>query len=302
MSAQNGRSFGSLGFYYFENEKIVFEFDGDVYQKMMEKSDTIAVEFADLNLFEVIKSGKSRKWQKEGWVLKKANGNRYKLAKKLKDFDASIQWNFRFITQKETLQQRESAYATIIPAEKFHLDNPNMPKVIVSDTGNAKFFLRGFTNAQKVILSGSFNEWDEESLKMEKTAEGWELRLQLKSGTYEYKFIVDGMWMEDPANPETRLNQYHTLNSVLRLAQTHHFFLNGRLNAKKVVICGSFNDWKTDEFFLQKAFKGWSIDLPLPAGKHSYKFIVDGEWITDPRNPRQENDGKGNINSILFIH
>jgi Glycogen recognition site of AMP-activated protein kinase len=45
----------------------------------------------------------------------------------------------------------------------------------------------------------------------------------------------------------------------------------------------------------------WTSTLQLNAGKHQYKFIVDGKWYTDPANPIVEDDGKGNQNSILFV-
>jgi Glycogen recognition site of AMP-activated protein kinase len=41
------------------------------------------------------------------------------------------------------------------------------------------------------------------------------------------------------------------------------------------------------------------IDL-LP-GRHTYKFIVDGIWMTDPANPVDEDDGNGNINSVPVV-
>ena len=31
---------------------------------------------------------------------------------------------------------------------------------------------------------------------------GWELKVQMKPGEYEYRYIVDGHWMEDPSNPD----------------------------------------------------------------------------------------------------
>jgi hypothetical protein len=39
----------------------------------------------------------------------------------------------------------------------------------------------------------------------------------------------------------------------------------------------------------------------LPAGRHTYKFIIDGDWITDPANPATEEDGRGSINSVIVV-
>ncbi|MFY7927896.1 MAG: glycogen-binding domain-containing protein, partial [Oligoflexus sp.] len=36
---------------------------------------------------------------------------------------------------------------------------------------------------------------------MHKTETGWEIALHLGPGVHQYKFIADGKWMVDPANP-----------------------------------------------------------------------------------------------------
>ncbi|MEM6516606.1 MAG: glycogen-binding domain-containing protein [Bacteroidota bacterium] len=37
------------------------------------------------------------------------------------------------------------------------------------------------------------------------------------------------------------------------------------------------------------------------AGKYHYKFIVDGKWMLDPKDPVKEGDGKGHINSVWMV-
>jgi 1,4-alpha-glucan branching enzyme len=41
--------------------------------------------------------------------------------------------------------------------------------------------------------------------------------------------------------------------------------------------------------------------LYLREGTHAYKFLVDGQWITDPANKVVRPDGRGNMNSFLGI-
>jgi hypothetical protein len=36
---------------------------------------------------------------------------------------------------------------------------------------------------------------------------------------------------------------------------------------------------------MTKTAGGWELPYVLASGNHEYKFIVDGEWITDPNNP-----------------
>ncbi|OGC77103.1 MAG: hypothetical protein A2Z27_01665 [candidate division Zixibacteria bacterium RBG_16_50_21] len=64
-----------------------------------------------------------------------------------------------------------------------------------------------------VAIAGSFNDWRPRAMK--RTQEGlWKVTLRLPPGTYEYKFIADGKWLEDPKNPKRVANPYFTQNSV----------------------------------------------------------------------------------------
>jgi hypothetical protein len=43
----------------------------------------------------------------------------------------------------------------------------------------------------------------------------WAKELALPPGRYEYRFVVDGQWMDDPAATELIPNSYGTANAVL---------------------------------------------------------------------------------------
>ena len=147
---------------------------------------------------------------------------------------------------------------------------------------NQLFKLDGYNNARKVILTGSFNRWNETELQLEKTSNGWELPVYLADGTHTYRFIVDGKWMTDPANPETLPNEFNDFNSVVRRGPSWMFRLNGYPDAKKVYLSGSFNNWRKDELLMQKTKDGWELPYVLGAGNYEYSFIVDGKSIPDP--------------------
>lgn len=52
--------------------------------------------------------------------------------------------------------------------------------------------------------------------------------------------------------------------------------------AKKVCIAGTFNGWNTNSMPMKKDRNGiWRIKVKLPAGKHEYKYFVDGTWAQD---------------------
>lgn len=150
---------------------------------------------------------------------------------------------------------------------------------------NHKFVLNGRPNARKVLVSGSFNQWNESELRMIRFRNSWVLPLFLREGTHAYKFIVDGEWITDPANKVTRTDGMGHANSFIGIGDTLFFSLKGYPNARKVVVSGNFNGWNKEELAMDKTRGGWQLPYVLAPGNYEYKFIVDGEWIIDPSNP-----------------
>ena len=69
--------------------------------------------------------------------------------------------------------------------------------------------------AQEVYLAGDFNNWDASSNPMKKDKKGiWKITLSLKPGTYEYRFLVDGNWENDPACCDSVPNEFGSQNCV----------------------------------------------------------------------------------------
>lgn len=163
---------------------------------------------------------------------------------------------------------------------------------------NYTFKLEGYTKAKSVILSGSFNNWNQKKPKMEQTTNGWELPVYLPEGTYAYKFIVDRQWINDPANKILRSDASGNLNSFMGIGDTLLFRLKGFTNANKVVLAGSFNGWNGNELVMNKTATGWELPYILGAGNYEYKFIVDGRWMPDPDNPNTTGSGDY-INSCI---
>lgn len=73
-----------------------------------------------------------------------------------------------------------------------------------------------FSGAAQVYVAGTFNEWNGTDIRLEKGEDGiFRTTFRVAPGTYQYKFVVDGEWVEDPANPETIDDGYGGVNSVL---------------------------------------------------------------------------------------
>lgn len=72
---------------------------------------------------------------------------------------------------------------------------------------------------------------------------------------------------------------------------------------KSVHVAGTFNNWDKNAHAMRADADGktWRLEVPLPYGRHQYKFVLDGEtWVTDPT-AKNENDGNGNVNSVLLL-
>jgi hypothetical protein len=146
---------------------------------------------------------------------------------------------------------------------------------------NYVFTLAGYSNAKKVIVSGSFNNWEENELKLERWGQSWLKHAYLAEGTHTYRFIADGKWFADPANTEQYPNEFGETNSVICIGKPHVFVLKGNLNAKKVMLMGSFNQWRNYELEMRKTDSGWVFPYVLGHGNYEFAFEVDGRKLVD---------------------
>jgi 1,4-alpha-glucan branching enzyme len=72
--------------------------------------------------------------------------------------------------------------------------------------------------------------------------------------------------------------------------------------ANWVGIAGDFNGWKPDTITAKKDSRGvWKAIATVSAGTHEYKFVVDGNWITDPTCSRRTINSFGTENSVLVV-
>lgn len=74
-------------------------------------------------------------------------------------------------------------------------------------------------NATTVAVAGSFNNWNPEVTPLYRQPDGtWAVELYLAPGTYEYRFVIDGCWCDDPAATEYVPNPFGSYNAVLRVS------------------------------------------------------------------------------------
>ncbi|MDB5327368.1 MAG: putative chromosome partitioning protein, partial [Phycisphaerales bacterium] len=80
-------------------------------------------------------------------------------------------------------------------------------------------FAAKFAEARRVQVAGDFNGWSSVSTPLTSPEPGrWIARLPLQAGRYKYRFVVDGVWTNDPHNPATETNEFGELNNVVEVA------------------------------------------------------------------------------------
>jgi 1,4-alpha-glucan branching enzyme len=73
-------------------------------------------------------------------------------------------------------------------------------------------------DAKKVSLVGEFNNWNPDADPMQRDGNGaWTKTKLLSPGNMEYKFWVDGQWIQDPENLRTCPNCFGTRNNILKI-------------------------------------------------------------------------------------
>jgi hypothetical protein len=72
--------------------------------------------------------------------------------------------------------------------------------------------------------------------------------------------------------------------------------------AKTVFVAGSFNEWKPERTPLSPLGNGhWAGDVSVKPGRHEYLFVVDGQWLPDPKAKESVQNPFGGKNSVLIV-
>ncbi|MDX2044561.1 MAG: S8 family serine peptidase [Acidobacteriota bacterium] len=93
----------------------------------------------------------------------------------------------------------------------------NAPRV---ENGNLVFWFHD-DSAKSVSLAGDFNDWNPQATFFAKHQSGmWRAEINaLSTGSYEYKLVVDGKWLDDPSNGLKVSDNHGSFNSVLNIAE-----------------------------------------------------------------------------------
>lgn len=142
-------------------------------------------------------------------------------------------------------------------------------------------------NAKEVYLAGEMTSWQGNVLKMKKGADGvWVLPLYLEQGAWQYKFVIDGEWHHDKANPVTTDDGFEGYNSIIVLGEENS---DAKINAniphgsvEKITI--KSKALGTNSAFMLYLPPGYSQDVeknyPILFLLHGYGNN-EGQWIRD---------------------
>jgi 1,4-alpha-glucan branching enzyme len=75
-------------------------------------------------------------------------------------------------------------------------------------------FVLNKSDASSVMVAGTFNGWDPKRTPLRKGPGGWKTTLWLPPGRYEYRFVANGEWMNDPNERASAPNEFGGTNSV----------------------------------------------------------------------------------------
>ncbi len=72
--------------------------------------------------------------------------------------------------------------------------------------------------------------------------------------------------------------------------------------AVEVYLAGDFNGWNPQADRMPRNGNGaFEKTVALASGEHQYKFVIDGEWYSDPMATRQVPNEFGSVNSVIRV-
>jgi len=236
-------------------------------------------------------------------------------------------WDEAYPKDNKAIQVTSGSTVTFI------FDN-NSKKVYdsVNEAGNFK----EFATITGTLGQAGGQDWNPEDTKFDLEYVGggfFKKTFNLKAGNYEYKAAYDHKWTNGEVSDNIKFNISEDkdvtfmANPFLNLCKdsinnpeiaeggsgpseddvvspeinadgTITFRYKASDSAKEVYLAGDMTNWQDGKKAMAKGEDNvYSITIDkLAAGKHAYKFIVDGNWLRDPANTKTIGE-----NSALFV-
>jgi len=119
-------------------------------------------------------------------------------------------------TEEQTEEAGTKAEAAAPPVD---IDSKLSDFYGVSQINDAIVFVTLYPRAESVQLAGDFNNWQPTETNLQKVGHSgvWQTKLNLPTGKYRYRVVVDGQWQQDPYNEHTELNPFGEYNSIVEV-------------------------------------------------------------------------------------
>jgi MinD-like ATPase involved in chromosome partitioning or flagellar assembly len=87
--------------------------------------------------------------------------------------------------------------------------------------GDEVLFRLQAPGARRVQVAGRFNDWNPAlgEMRQDPISGVWSVRLRVPSGAHQYRYVVDGEWIEDPANERHEYGETGFRNSVVLVGE-----------------------------------------------------------------------------------
>lgn len=132
---------------------------------------------------------------------------------------------------------------------------------------------------EEISVWGSFNGWTK-GIRLHRFSK---LRpasvvMLLQPGNYEFKYVVDDLWMPAPFEPMVTNCEGH-LNNFRIVAPSMDFRITAP-GASQVLVVGDWDDWQYALLLKKDTATGvFSCQAQLKAGQYSYHYVVDDEVV-----------------------
>jgi hypothetical protein len=131
-----------------------------------------------------------------------------------------------------------------------------------------------------------------------------------------YRLVVDGLWINDPFNPNFEEDAFGHVFSLFNLRgrpapavvspEIHRegsvTFYFQTLSDWAVSVAGDFNNWDPFWHRMREIEPGkYSLTVRMPPGRHFYYYVVNGQRVLDPINQETARDYEGYQVSTFFL-
>ena len=106
---------------------------------------------------------------------------------------------------------------------------------------------------------------------------------------------------KNPSNLPSVAPMSVVVDNAIRIPITFAFDVNlGEKRPSSVLVCGSFDNWQVRRPLSFDPVKSqWTVTLKIKRGKYYYKYIRDGEWVVNPKEQIEVDNGIEN--NFVFL-